>query len=108
MEHTEKQPKLQKKDPGEPKVKAENPEHMSYMQGIAQDNGGIYLGLGILSSSSGGFGVKTKTLNILKKSTNEEKRRGRKPYSQVIEETGAHLVDLGQVVGLPERYFKTQ
>jgi hypothetical protein len=60
---------------------------MSYIQENSQDNGGMEIGLGTLSSSLGGFGVKTKTLKILKKSTNEEKRRGRKPYSQVIEET---------------------
>jgi hypothetical protein len=37
--------------------------------------------LRILSIFLGGFGVKTKTLKILKKSSNEEKRRGIKPYS---------------------------
>jgi hypothetical protein len=68
----------------------------------------LELGLGILASSSSSFGIKTKPLKILKKSSNEEKRRGRKPYSQVIKETGAHLVDSGQVLELLEKYFKTQ
>jgi hypothetical protein len=74
---------------------------------MAQDTRGVDLGPRILYISSIGFGVKTKTLKILKTSTNEEKIRGRNPYSQVIEETGAHLEDSGQVVGLPEIYFKT-
>jgi hypothetical protein len=64
------------------------------------------LELGILAISSSSFGIKTKPLNILNESYNEEKRRGKKPYIQVIKETGAHLVDTGQVVGLSEKYFK--
>jgi hypothetical protein len=64
--------------------------------------------LGILSGSSRSMGIRTNPLNILKKTPSEEKKRGRKPYLQVIEETGAHLVDSGQVIGLPEIYFHSQ
>jgi hypothetical protein len=62
---------------------------MCCSQEMTQDYGGLELGLGILASSLSSFGIKTKPLNILKKSSNEEKIRGKKPYSQVIEEMGA-------------------
>jgi hypothetical protein len=53
-------------------------------------------------------GIKNNPLEILKKIPSEEKKRGQKMYRQVIEETRAHLVDSGQVIGLSKRYFQSQ
>jgi hypothetical protein len=63
---------------------------------------------GPLTRDSRIMGVNTNPLKILKKTPNEENKRGRKPYQKIIEETGVHLVDSGQVLGLPEIYFHSQ
>jgi len=81
---------------------------MSNIHENSKNSGEKEIGLGTLTSSLGGFRIKTNPMKILKKIANEGKIRGKKPYSQVIEETRAHLVDSGQVVGLSERYLKTQ
>jgi hypothetical protein len=46
--------------------------------------------------------VNNKPLKIPKENPSDENKRGRKLYRQVIEETWAHLVDLGQVIALSE------
>jgi len=51
------------------------------------------------------MGIKTNPLKPPKKLSRGEKRRGRKSYSQKIEETRALMVDSGQVVCLPDNYF---
>jgi hypothetical protein len=61
---------------------------------------GVGASQGSPSSTTGNLGIKTNPLKPLKKSLGEERKRGRKPHKQKIEETWALLVDLGQVVGL--------
>ena len=89
------QTKTQKKDHGKQGAKVGNKNKVSNSQEETQNNDGKEIGLGILASTSGGFRIKTNPLKILKKTPNKEKGKGIKPYSQVKEETRAHLVDLG-------------
>jgi hypothetical protein len=60
------------------------------------------------AAMSGSMGIKTNPLKAQKNISGEEKKKGRKPYRQNIEETGALIVDLGQVVCLPDNYFPSQ
>jgi hypothetical protein len=60
------------------------------------------------SSTIGNLGIKTNPLKSQKKSPGEEKKKGRKPHRQKIEETGALMVDSGQVVCLLDNYFPSQ
>jgi hypothetical protein len=60
------------------------------------------------TSSSGNLGIKSNPLKNSKKSGGEEKKKGRKPHKQVLEETWALLIDSIQVVGLPNKYFLPQ
>jgi hypothetical protein len=59
------------------------------------------------TSSSGNLGIKSNPLKNIKNQGGEDKKKGRKPHKQVLEETRALLIDSGTGSGTTRHVFLT-
>ena len=59
-------------------------------------------------ASSGNLGIKSNPQKNTKEPGGEERKKGRKPHKQFLEEANTLLIDSGHVVGLPDMYFLPQ